>query len=49
MLEEKGYRNLLLRNHQKLDLLEQRDVFRFLAQEKPDYIFVAAAKVGGIQ
>lgn len=48
-LEQKGYRNLLLRTHQELDLLEQRDVFRFLAQEKPDYIFVAAAKVGGIQ
>lgn len=48
-LEQKGYRNLLLRTHQELDLLEQRDVFRFLVQEKPDYIFVAAAKVGGIQ
>jgi GDP-L-fucose synthase len=48
-LEQKGYRNLLLRTHKELDLLEQRDVFRFLAQEKPDYIFVAAAKVGGIQ
>lgn len=48
-LEQKGYRNLLLRTHQELDLLKQRDVFRFLAQEKPDYIFVAAAKVGGIQ
>lgn len=48
-LEQKGYKNLLLRTHQELDLLEQRDVFRFLAQEKPDYIFVAAAKVGGIQ
>ena len=48
-LEQKCYRNLLLRTHQELDLLEQRDVFRFLVQEKPDYIFVAAAKVGGIQ
>lgn len=48
-LEGRGYRNLLLRTHQELDLLEQRDVFEFLSKEKPDYIFVAAAKVGGIQ
>jgi GDP-L-fucose synthase len=48
-LEQKGYRKLLLRTHQELDLLKQQDVFRFLALEKPDYIFVAAAKVGGIQ
>lgn len=48
-LEKKGYSNLLFRTHQALDLLDQRAVFQFLAQEKPDYIFIAAAKVGGIQ
>jgi len=48
-LEKKGYNNLLFHTHQALDLLDQRAVFQFLAQEKPDYIFIAAAKVGGIQ
>lgn len=47
-LRNKGYTNILGRTHQELDLLEQRAVFDFLAQEKPDYIFIAAAKVGGI-
>lgn len=44
-----GYSNILTRTHAELDLLDQRAVFDFLAQEKPDYIFLAAAKVGGIQ
>jgi GDP-L-fucose synthase len=44
-----GYHNLLLRTHAELDLLDQRAVFEFLAEHKPDYIFIAAAKVGGIQ
>jgi len=47
-LEAKGYSNLLTRTSQELDLLDQRQVFAFLAEEKPDYIFIAAAKVGGI-
>ncbi|KTD36433.1 bifunctional GDP-fucose synthetase [Legionella nautarum] len=47
-LEEAGYTNLLLRTHAELDLTNQAEVFDFLAREKPDYIFLAAAKVGGI-
>jgi GDP-L-fucose synthase len=39
---------LLIRTHDELDLLNQKDVFLFLEAEKPDYIFLAAAKVGGI-
>ena len=44
-----GYADVLTRTHAELDLLDQRAVHGFLAAEKPDYIFVAAAKVGGIQ
>ena len=44
-----GYTNLLTRTRAELDLLDQRAVQRFLADEKPDYVFIAAAKVGGIQ
>ncbi|WP_164480611.1 MULTISPECIES: GDP-L-fucose synthase [Legionella] len=47
-LEEAGYTNLLVRTHAELDLSNQADVIDFLAREKPDYIFLAAAKVGGI-
>jgi GDP-L-fucose synthase len=43
-----GYSNILMRSHQQLDLLDQEAVFSFLRREKPDYIFCAAAKVGGI-
>jgi GDP-L-fucose synthase len=43
-----GYSNLLTRTRQQLDLLEQAAVRDFLQAEKPDYIFLAAAKVGGI-
>lgn len=43
-----GYTNIITRTHAELDLLAQAAVFDFLAEEKPDYIFVAAAKVGGI-
>jgi GDP-L-fucose synthase len=48
-LETGDYRNLLLRTHAELDLLDQLSVHSFLAEEKPDYVFIAAAKVGGIQ
>lgn len=48
-LQGAGYGNLLTRTHAQLDLLDQKAVFAFLQTEKPDYIFVAAAKVGGIQ
>ena len=43
-----GYENLLMRTHGELDLQDQRATFTFLAREKPDFIFVAAARVGGI-
>jgi GDP-L-fucose synthase len=48
-LEAKGYNNIVTRTHEQLDLLDQKAVFAFLAEEQPDYIFIAAAKVGGIQ
>ena len=47
-LEANGYRNLVTRTHTELDLTDQQAVRSFIAQEKPDYIFLAAAKVGGI-
>ena len=48
-LQSGGYDNLLLRTHAELDLLDQRAVHAFLAEQRPDYVFIAAAKVGGIQ
>jgi GDP-L-fucose synthase len=48
-LQSGDYKNLVTRTHAELDLLDQRAVQAFLADEKPDYIFIAAAKVGGIQ
>ncbi|ACB34615.1 NAD-dependent epimerase/dehydratase [Leptothrix cholodnii SP-6] len=48
-LQSLGYSNILTRTHAELDLLDQRAVHAFLAEQKPDYIFIAAAKVGGIQ
>ncbi len=47
-LQTAGFTNLLLRSFQELDLRDQDAVARFLAQEKPDYVFLAAARVGGI-
>ncbi|MBG0783430.1 MAG: GDP-L-fucose synthase [Bacteroidales bacterium] len=44
----KGYSNFVLRSFSELDLTRQADVEAFFEQEKPDYVFVAAAKVGGI-
>lgn len=48
-LQAGGYKNILTRTHRELDLLDQHAVYEFLTAEKPDYIFMAAAKVGGIQ
>jgi GDP-L-fucose synthase len=45
----KGFENVLTRTRAELDLLDPHAVNAFLATEKPDYIFIAAAKVGGIQ
>ncbi|MDO8788856.1 MAG: GDP-L-fucose synthase [Sulfuritalea sp.] len=47
-LEQAGYGNILTRTHAELDLLNQAATHAFLAQEKPDFIFIAAAIVGGI-
>lgn len=47
-LQAKGYTNLLLRTHAELDLINQAATEAFFAQEKPEYVFLAAAKVGGI-
>lgn len=48
-LEAGGYTRVITRTHAELDLVDQRSVHAFLASEQPDYIFIAAAKVGGIQ
>lgn len=47
-LQERGHANLLTRTHAELDLTNQAATDAFFAQEKPDYVFLAAAKVGGI-
>lgn len=47
-LQSRGYTNLIFRTHSELDLLDQRAVSEFFATEKPEYVFLAAAKVGGI-
>lgn len=47
-LEEKGYRNIIYRNSTELDLRNQAAVEKFFEEEKPEYVFLAAAKVGGI-
>ena len=47
-LEEKGYTNIICRTHKELDLTNQEAVRTFFEQEKPEYVFLAAAKVGGI-
>ena len=47
-LNDRGYTNIITRTHKELDLLNQKTVFDFFASEKPDYVFLAAAYVGGI-
>lgn len=47
-LEAQGYHNIITRSHSELDLCRQADVEEFFAAQKPDYVFLAAAKVGGI-
>lgn len=47
-LEAKGYSNFVFRTHKELDLVNQTQVNDFFAAEKPDFVFLAAAKVGGI-
>ena len=47
-LEKAGYENIITRTHKELDLCRQDQVEAFFEKEKPDYVFLAAAKVGGI-
>jgi GDP-L-fucose synthase len=47
-LEERGFTNLLLRTHAELDLTDRAAVRTFFERERPEYVFLAAAKVGGI-
>jgi GDP-L-fucose synthase len=47
-LKSKGYQNIITRTHKALDLTNQTDVANFFKQEQPEYVFLAAAKVGGI-
>ncbi len=47
-LERQGYHNIVTRTHAELDLTDQQGVSRFFEEERPEYVFLAAAKVGGI-
>lgn len=47
-LQRRGYHNLVVRTHEELELENQADVRAFFAAERPEYVFLAAAKVGGI-
>ena len=48
VLNQKNYKNLILRDKNKLNLLDQKKVFDFLKKNKPDLVIIAAARVGGI-
>jgi GDP-L-fucose synthase len=48
-LKSKGYNNIIFKTHSELDLTDQKSVREFFGEEKPQYVFLAAAKVGGIQ
>ena len=48
-LEKDGFKNLVLRTHKELDLINQNEVSQFFNEEKPEIVLLAAAKVGGIQ
>ena len=47
-LQNKGFNNIIMRTHKELDLTNQVAVAQFFNEEKPEYVFLAAAKVGGI-
>ena len=47
-LNRQGYNNIITRTHSELDLTRQNEVEAFFERERPEYVFVAAAKVGGI-
>ncbi len=48
LLEKKGFKNILIRTRKELDLTNQQNVYNFFKNEKPNYVILAAAKVGGI-
>ena len=48
MLTKKGYSNIIRKTHSELDLRNREDVFKFFEKEKPQWVFLSAAKVGGI-
>lgn len=48
-LKQEGFTNIITRSSKELNLINQSDVLTFFEEEKPDYVFLAAAKVGGIQ
>ncbi len=47
-LKDEGYSNIITCNHEELDLRNQQEVYRFMHRERPEYVFMCAAKVGGI-
>lgn len=47
-LQKQGYTNIITKTHSELDLCRQEEVEKFFEKEKPEYVFLAAAKVGGI-
>ena len=49
LLEDEGFNNLIVRTHEELDLSDQMQVKNFFTEKKPDYVILAAARVGGIQ
>ena len=48
-LQREGFTNLITRSSKELNLINQADVLAFFEETKPDFVFMAAAKVGGIQ
>ena len=49
LLGSRGFSNIILRDHAELDLTDQNAVDRFFDSQRPDYVFLCAAKVGGIR
>ena len=47
-LKQRGFSNFITKTHKELDLTNQQETAAFFKEEKPDYVFLAAAKVGGI-
>ena len=47
-LQKEGFKNIITRTHNELDLTNQAETLAFFEKERPEYVFLAAAKVGGI-